>query len=226
MDIGIILVAVLVVVALAFVVVLLRGKSDDDTPSWEKGPATTAGSSGARRRASKVNWLVGKSDNVSGQNFHLGERTVTIGRGIGNFIQISDENASRVHAQFKASSVGVKVKDMDSSNGTRLNGEELDPAQPMRLQDGDEIAIGDTVFVYQRAGNFQDQALTGKKDVQAAQQKKTQALGAVGGPGGNFKEQMEAAVAEAGGDFEKAAEKVGIEVDLLKKIVGAEDVEA
>ncbi|QDG54104.1 FHA domain-containing protein [Persicimonas caeni] len=224
MDIGIVLVAVLAVVAVAFVIVFLRGKSDDSGQSWDKGPATAnrAGNRPPRAsRASKVNWLVGQSESVAGQNFHLGERTVTIGRGLGNFIQISDENASRVHAQFNASPVGVKVKDMGSSNGTLLNGEKLEPEQPRRLQDGDEIAIGDAVFVYRKEGNFQDQALTGKKDIQASQQKKTQALGAIGG-GGSLKEQMEKAVIENGGDFEKAAAQVGIDVEMLKKIVGAE----
>lgn len=219
MSFGMILLAVLAVVAVALVIAVLRGKSADAGESWDKGPAKST----RPRRTSKVNWLVGKSEPVAGQNFHLGERTVTIGRGLGNFIQISDENASRVHAQFNASPVGVKIKDMGSSNGTLLNGEKLEPEQPRRLQEGDEIAIGDAIFVYRQKGNFQDQALTGKKDIQASQQKKTQALGAVGGPGGNFKEQMEAAVAEANGDYEKAAAKVGIEVDLLKKIVGAED---
>ncbi len=216
MNVGVALVAVVIVLAVVFVIMFLRSRSSGGD-SWESR-STTSPAGGRARPASgqRINWLVGQSAGVQGKTFHVGTRTATIGRGLGNLIQISDENASKVHAQFVGSASGLQIKDMNSSNGTRVNGELLEADTPRPLGDGDEIAIGDTIFVYRRAGNFQDQALTGKKDVQASQQKQTMALGAIGG-GGDLKSQIEAAVAEAGGDYEKAAEKVGLDAEMIKR---------
>jgi predicted component of type VI protein secretion system len=220
MDVGIILLAAAAVLAIVFLILFVRDRSDGGGETWSE-PAKTSSAKSRPSSRQRVNWLVGEAGGVEGKTFHVGSRTTTIGRGLGNFIQISDENASRVHAQLKGSPTGVKVKDMDSSNGTLVNGEPLDSDTPRRLSEGDKIAIGEVVFVYRKSGNFQDQALTGKKDVQASRQKKTQAFGAIGG--GDLKTQIETAVAEADGDYEKAAEKVGLDADMIKKIMAAEE---
>jgi pSer/pThr/pTyr-binding forkhead associated (FHA) protein len=221
MDVGVVLLAVVVVLAVAFLIVFVRGRSADSGEAWTEPPK---GSAAKPRPAShrRVNWLIGRGGGVEGKTFHVGSRTATIGRGLGNYIQISDEKASKVHAQLTGSPTGVRIKDMDSSNGTLLNGESLDPGKPRRLSEGDEIAIGEDVFVFRKSGNFQDEGLTAKKDVKASQQKKTMAFGAIGG-GGDLKTQIKAAVAEADGDYEKAAEKVGLDAEMIKKIMAAEE---
>lgn len=206
---------------LAGLVIYFLGKSNEDKSSWETGSSgSKAASAAAPGQASgrKYNWLVGKTGDVEGKSFHVGNRTATIGRGVGNFIQIGDENSSRVNAQFKGVAAGLKIKDMDSSNGTWVNGERLAPEEFQRLEDGDEVQIGDTVLVYRREGNYRDAALTGAKDVKASQQKQTQALGAVGGAG-DLTAQVKEAVERAGGDYEKAAREVGLDPEMVERIV-------
>jgi pSer/pThr/pTyr-binding forkhead associated (FHA) protein len=221
MSAAIMLVGVVALLLLAGLVIYVLGKSNEDKPSWEQGASTPSGpgsASTSRTSGRKYNWLVGKSGDLQGKSFHVGKRTATIGRGVGNFIQIGDENSSRVNTQFKGAAAGLKIKDMDSSNGTRVNGAMLEPDEFRRLEDGDEIQIGDTILVYRREGNFQDTALTGAKDVKASQQKQTQALGAVGGAA-DLTAQVEEAVERAGGDYEKAAQEVGLDPELVERIV-------
>lgn len=213
-----------VLVGLAVVAIYVLGGSGDDSEAWESdSPARAGGDSTAGRAATsgrKYNWLIGESGEVEGKSFHVGKRTATIGRGIGNFIQTGDENSSQVHAQFKGAAAGLRIKDMGSSNGTRVNGEQLEADTFRRLEDGDRVEIGNTVFVYRREGNFQDAALTGAKDVRASQQKQTQALGAVGGAG-DLSAQVREAVERADGDYEKAAQEVGLDAEMVQRIVEA-----
>ena len=60
----------------------------------------------------KYNWLIGRKGSVEGKTFHVGKRVGTIGRGLGNFIQLTDQNASKVHAQFRGAASGMQIKDM------------------------------------------------------------------------------------------------------------------
>ncbi|MGM0559051.1 MAG: FHA domain-containing protein [Myxococcota bacterium] len=215
------LAGVVALLFLAGLVIYVLGKSNEDKSEWEKGaskPASAASASTSPSSARKYNWLVGKSGDVEGKSFHVGKRTATIGRGVGNFIQIGDENSSRVNSQFEGVAAGLRIKDMDSSNGTRVNGEQLAPEEFRRLEDGDEVQIGDTVLIYRREGNYRDAALTDTKDVKASQQKQTQALGSVGGAG-DLTAQVKEAVERAGGDYEKAAREVGLDPELVERIV-------
>jgi CheY-like chemotaxis protein len=53
-----------------------------------------------------------------------------------------DNGVSRQHAAIIAKDNRVKVKDLGSTNGTRLNGLKLEPAQEYRLRHGDSLEIG------------------------------------------------------------------------------------
>lgn len=82
---------------------------------------------------------------VSEQKYYqLKQRIFTVGRGKDNKIKIADANASRVHAQFSQDATGRwKVSDLDSTNGTLVNGRQVGSAL---LKGGDEITIGTTVL--------------------------------------------------------------------------------
>ena len=75
-----------------------------------------------------------------------GERMV-IGRLNACDICLSDINASREHAAFVREPDGWAVQDLESTNGTLLNGS---PVQRESLVDGDVIEIGLTRLVYHR----------------------------------------------------------------------------
>lgn len=209
-------IAALVILGLTVLIgglVLMRSSDSESGPS---GGSRTDRSPKTDQPVQKQNWLIGQSQSVRDQSFHVGQRTVTVGRGMGNFIQIKDENASRKHAQLDGSAQGMTIMDMGSSNGTRVDGHDLESNSPYELGEGNEIEIGDTTFVYRRRGDYEDQALTGSRDA-GVSDKETQALGAIGG--GDFQQEVEDAVRRAGGDYEQAAEEVGLEPDMIRRIV-------
>lgn len=49
---------------------------------------------------------------------------------------------SRVHAAIADHEGQVFITDLDSTNGTRINGLALTPNQPYRLYEGDEVELG------------------------------------------------------------------------------------
>jgi two-component system, NtrC family, response regulator HydG len=78
------------------------------------------------------------------------ERPVTLGRSRENAIVLPDEHASRVHARVEFDDGNWMVSDLDSRNGTRLNGDPVTRATP--LADGQEILIGATRVRFQIDG--------------------------------------------------------------------------
>jgi len=73
-----------------------------------------------------------------------GERVV-LGRLKTCDICVADANASREHAALEREGAGWAVVDLGSTNGTLVNGE---PAQRVRLRDGDTVTIGTSELVY------------------------------------------------------------------------------
>ena len=70
----------------------------------------------------------------------LGVSAVTAGRAEDNTIRIDSERASRHHARFEPSAEGYVVVDLDTRNGTYLNGERLrNERRP--LTSGDTVTI-------------------------------------------------------------------------------------
>ncbi|MHB9003359.1 MAG: FhaA domain-containing protein [Coriobacteriia bacterium] len=73
-----------------------------------------------------------------------GDRMV-VGRLSECQICLPDQNVSRQHAAFVSEGAGWAIEDLDSTNGTLLNGE---PIRHARLRDGDVIGIGATKLSY------------------------------------------------------------------------------
>jgi pSer/pThr/pTyr-binding forkhead associated (FHA) protein len=66
---------------------------------------------------------------------------ITLGRDKEANIPLDDPQASRIHTAIRYWDGIFVVRDMDSSNGTLLNGEKIDVA---KLNPGDIIKIGNT----------------------------------------------------------------------------------
>src|SRR4051794_4210115 len=78
------------------------------------------------------------------QSFELAEgRTLVVGRGLTSDIAIYDPTISRRHAELTVGTDAVQVKDLDSSNGTFINGVRVTSA---RLSLDDSITFGKVVF--------------------------------------------------------------------------------
>jgi pSer/pThr/pTyr-binding forkhead associated (FHA) protein len=70
---------------------------------------------------------------------------VTIGREEGNLLRLNDERASRFHAKVQLDNGEVVLTDLESVNGTRVNGNVV---QIRRLRPGDRIGVGRSVLLF------------------------------------------------------------------------------
>jgi pSer/pThr/pTyr-binding forkhead associated (FHA) protein len=70
---------------------------------------------------------------------------VTIGREEGNLLRLNDERVSRFHAKVQQDNEDVILTDLDSTNGTRVNGHVV---QIRRLRIGDRIYLGRTNLLF------------------------------------------------------------------------------
>src|SRR5438876_11000974 len=70
---------------------------------------------------------------------------VTSGREEGNLLRLNDERVSRFHAKVQQEDGDVILTDLESTNGTRVNGS---PIQIRRLQPGDQINVGRSMLIF------------------------------------------------------------------------------
>lgn len=77
----------------------------------------------------------------SGETFELFARSTSIGRGPDNEILIPDRPVSRYHANLIFREGHFRIRDLDSSFGTKVNGKPV-PAQGTWLRNGDKIHLG------------------------------------------------------------------------------------
>lgn len=90
---------------------------------------------------------------------------LTIGREEGNPIQLNDDRISRFHLKIQDDQDKVVLTDLQSTNGTKVNGE---PVQLWILRPGDVISLGHTVIVFgtreeiaERLASLRESKLTG-----------------------------------------------------------------
>ena len=70
---------------------------------------------------------------------------VTFGRSRGATITLDSEKVSRMHARVRRTGDVIEVEDLDSRNGTRVNGDKIEG--PRRLATGDEVSVGPILAV-------------------------------------------------------------------------------
>jgi pSer/pThr/pTyr-binding forkhead associated (FHA) protein len=70
---------------------------------------------------------------------------VTVGREEGNAIRLNDERVSRFHAKVQTEDGDIILTDLESTNGTRVNGSAV---QIRRLRPGDQVSIGRTLLLF------------------------------------------------------------------------------
>ena len=70
---------------------------------------------------------------------------VTIGREEGNVLRLNDERVSRFHVKIQSDNNEIILTDLDSTNGTRVNGNVV---QIRRLRPGDRVHVGRSILLY------------------------------------------------------------------------------
>jgi hypothetical protein len=122
------------------------GEQDDDglEPTAAHVPVTAA-----RRRVNPADrpWL-----DVDGDRYPLMGALTILGRDDSADILLDDPGISRRHSEIRVTTDGphhvCSIRDLDSTNGTFLNGERITSA---RLEDGDRVTVGRTSVTF-RAG--------------------------------------------------------------------------
>jgi hypothetical protein len=83
-----------------------------------------------------------------GSDIMLNSSPLTVGRGEQNDIELEgDDFASAEHARFEPRQDGVWIADMGSTNGTFVNGIQLE--RPRKLTRGDIVRVGQTDFQFE-----------------------------------------------------------------------------
>jgi pSer/pThr/pTyr-binding forkhead associated (FHA) protein len=108
-----------------------------------KAPVPTEAASpvelGVEREVVTLSW--------DGQTRTVTERALVIGRSREADVQVNDPNVSRKHLEIRQEGATYWVVDLESTNGTQVNGKRADRA---KLEDGDRITIGGTDLVFGR----------------------------------------------------------------------------
>lgn len=91
--------------------------------------------------------VVQGSDADFGKSYNFTQHSIRIGRDRTNTIPVDDRKVSKHHCEISVIKTGeleqIIVKDLDSTNGTYINGESIGQ---WILQTGDKVSIGATVF--------------------------------------------------------------------------------
>lgn len=120
----------------------------------EETVAASASASSAARKTQVMNvpsqiegiaWLVGVKGGEKGQTHKIaGERT-TVGAEIGCEVKLSDDRVSDRHASIRFSDQTFVLTDLDSTNGTYVNDNNV---QRETLNDGDRVRFGASEWVF------------------------------------------------------------------------------
>ncbi len=90
-------------------------------------------------------WLVDITDGKPKNDFRITKERVFLGRDPSSDLMIDDELVSKQHAAIYFRNGEFILDDLNSKNGTFLNGELVERA---KLQDGDVIKIGNSEFLF------------------------------------------------------------------------------
>lgn len=89
--------------------------------------------------------LVAQSPEFEGKSFDLAGSELTVGRVEDNKIQVEHASVSGHHAVLKLDGLDYVVKDLDSTNGTRVNGEKI---AEQKLRRNDIVRFGNIELLY------------------------------------------------------------------------------
>lgn len=86
------------------------------------------------------------SGQLEGKVFDLLEERVTVGRALDNTIRMEDGTISHHHSMFVLESDGYRLRDLNSTNGTRVNGMRTTET---KLNNGDQVRMGSVEMRYE-----------------------------------------------------------------------------
>lgn len=76
-------------------------------------------------------------------NIQVGQDSISIGQGNGVDAQIQRDTISHVHAKIECDNSNFYVEDLNSTNGTFINGETLSYKERRKLEKNDIVQFAD-----------------------------------------------------------------------------------
>ena len=95
-----------------------------------------------------VAYLLVVTGDDRGRTLVIDELPKVVGRGAEADLVIADDTVSRRHAEFRGDRATLSVIDLESSNGTTLNGNPI--VGELVLHDGDILGFGSAIVVVKR----------------------------------------------------------------------------
>ncbi len=89
--------------------------------------------------------LVAQSPEFSGKVFDLTGSEISVGRVADNRVQVEHASVSGHHAVLSLDALDYVIKDLDSTNGTRINGERV---SQQKLRRNDILRLGNIELLY------------------------------------------------------------------------------
>ena len=89
--------------------------------------------------------LVAQSPEFAGKSFNLSGAEITVGRVEDNTIQVEHASVSGHHAVLRLDSLDYVIRDLESTNGTRINGERI---TQQKLRRNDILRLGNIELLY------------------------------------------------------------------------------
>jgi hypothetical protein len=86
---------------------------------------------------------------IGGRVELLGSGGATLGRSREADIVLDDANVSRKHAEVRPSGGSWIVRDLDSTNGVKVNGRRVDRARAQSIKPGDVIELGTSRAIFE-----------------------------------------------------------------------------
>lgn len=96
--------------------------------------------------------LCGQAGSFSGQKLRVPRnKPISMGREASCQLVLASKQVSRKHCEVRLTADGLVIRDLNSANGTKVNGARIPPQQDVPLKRGDRVEIGskDECFVIQ-----------------------------------------------------------------------------
>lgn len=113
------------------------------------------GAQDASDRGEARGCLVQISGEGLGQRIELPEGGVTLGRDADNDVVLALDSVSRRHCAIRSEAGLAVVRDLGSTNGTRVRDRRLSPDELVELRNGDLVQLGSVVFKFLRGADVE-----------------------------------------------------------------------
>lgn len=97
-----------------------------------------------------------------GRRYDLDDDAISLGRDNDNSIQLHDSEVSRHHAEVRSDDTGFLLVDLNSSNGSFVNGNQITEQQ---LANGDRIQLGRTLMIFTGGDDSSSLSLADEVDI-------------------------------------------------------------